>query len=239
MHHAHAAPATAAGGLDDHRVAHRAADLDDFLGSSGSAPSEPGTQGTPAAFMASLALTLSPIRRMVSGRGPMKAKAGLFDAFAEVGIFREEAVAGVDRLGVGDFGRGNDGGDVQVALTRRRRADADRFVGQLDVFRLGVGLRVHGDGAHAEFAAGAQDAQRDFAAVCYENLAEHAQPITNMGCPYSTAWPFSTWMALITPEMSASISFISFIASITHSVSPALTVWPTSTKGEASGLLAR
>jgi hypothetical protein len=42
------------------------------FGSSGSAPSEPGTQGTPAFNIAALALTLSPIRRMVSGRGPMK-----------------------------------------------------------------------------------------------------------------------------------------------------------------------
>ena len=43
-------------------------------GASGSAPSEPGTTGTPALIMACLALTLSPIRRMVSGRGPMNTK---------------------------------------------------------------------------------------------------------------------------------------------------------------------
>ncbi|STB71802.1 Uncharacterised protein [Chromobacterium violaceum] len=43
-------------------------------GSSGSAPSEPGTQGTPASIIACLADTLSPIMRMVSGRGPMNTK---------------------------------------------------------------------------------------------------------------------------------------------------------------------
>ena len=42
------------------------------FGSSGSAPSDPGTVGTPALAIACLALTLSPIRRMFSGRGPMK-----------------------------------------------------------------------------------------------------------------------------------------------------------------------
>jgi hypothetical protein len=42
-------------------------------GSSPSDPSEPGTQGTPAAIIAFLAETLSPIRRMVSARGPMNA----------------------------------------------------------------------------------------------------------------------------------------------------------------------
>jgi hypothetical protein len=41
---------------------------------SGSAPSDPGTTGTPALIIACLALTLSPIKRMFSGRGPMKTK---------------------------------------------------------------------------------------------------------------------------------------------------------------------
>ena len=44
------------------------------FGSSGSALAEPGTVGTPALIIASLAETLSPIRRIDSGRGPMKAK---------------------------------------------------------------------------------------------------------------------------------------------------------------------
>jgi hypothetical protein len=44
------------------------------FGSSGSAPRSPARTGTPAFFIASLALTLSPIRRMESGRGPMKTK---------------------------------------------------------------------------------------------------------------------------------------------------------------------
>ena len=44
------------------------------FGSSGSAPSEPGTQGTPALVIATFALTLSPIRRIVSARGPMNTK---------------------------------------------------------------------------------------------------------------------------------------------------------------------
>jgi len=35
-------------------------------------PSDPGTQGTPEAFMTLMADTLSPIKRMVSARGPTK-----------------------------------------------------------------------------------------------------------------------------------------------------------------------
>ena len=43
-------------------------------GSSPSGPPEPGTQGTPASFIARIASTLSPIMRMVSALGPMKTK---------------------------------------------------------------------------------------------------------------------------------------------------------------------
>ena len=39
-----------------------------------SGPSEPGTHGTPAAFIALMAETLSPIMRIVSGFGPTKMK---------------------------------------------------------------------------------------------------------------------------------------------------------------------
>jgi hypothetical protein len=42
--------------------------------SSGNAPAEPGTVGTPASIIACLAETLSPIRRIDSGRGPMNTK---------------------------------------------------------------------------------------------------------------------------------------------------------------------
>ena len=43
-------------------------------GSLPSGPSEPGTQGTPVAFIARIAETLSPISRIVSARGPMNVK---------------------------------------------------------------------------------------------------------------------------------------------------------------------
>ena len=39
-------------------------------GSSGSGPPEPGTHGTPAAFIVRIADTLSPISRIVSAFGP-------------------------------------------------------------------------------------------------------------------------------------------------------------------------
>ena len=43
-------------------------------GSSPTGPSEPGTHGMPAARIVAIAESLSPISRIVSGRGPMKMK---------------------------------------------------------------------------------------------------------------------------------------------------------------------
>jgi hypothetical protein len=59
--------------------------------------------------------------------------------------------------------------------------------------------------------------------------------ITNNGSPYSTGWPFSTRTAFITPLLSDSISLSSFIASMIQSVSPSLTVCPTSTNALEPG----
>jgi hypothetical protein len=38
---------------------------------------------------------------------------------------------------------------------------------------VGIGGRMHGDGLDAQFLAGAQDAQCDFAAIGDEDLVEH------------------------------------------------------------------
>src|SRR3981189_1742528 len=63
----HAAAAAAAGRLDQHGVA-------DALGFPRGRPADPGTVGMPSRVAASLASTLSPIMRICSGVGPMKAK---------------------------------------------------------------------------------------------------------------------------------------------------------------------
>ena len=62
---------------------------------------------------------------------------------------------------------------LEIALGRRRRANVHRFVGLAHVRRARVGVAVDGDRRDAELAAGADDAQRDLAAVGDENLGEH------------------------------------------------------------------
>ena len=61
----------------------------------------------------------------------------------------------------------------------------------------------------------------------------------NSACPNSTTSAFLTKISTTLKSPSASISFISFIASTIHSALPLLTLWPISTKGSASGPGAR
>jgi hypothetical protein len=83
----------------------------------------------------------------------------------------------MDGVDVGDLGSGDDGGHIEIAVGRARRADADGLVGKADVERVAVGLAVDGDGANAEFPAGVDDAQRDFAAIGNQYLTKHSFPL--------------------------------------------------------------
>ena len=51
----------------------------------------------------------------------------------EVRVLRQEAVAGVDRVDVGDLRRGDDVRDRQIGLRARTGPDADGLVGELEV----------------------------------------------------------------------------------------------------------
>ena len=101
----------------------------------------PGTTGTPAFFHRVLGAHL--VAHQADGLGARadEDEAALLDALGEIGVLGEKAVAGMDRLGVGHFRRADDRRDVEVARAGRRRADAHRFVGELHVLRVGVGLR--------------------------------------------------------------------------------------------------
>ncbi len=98
---------------------------------------------------------------------------GTLDLFREIRVLGEKAVARMDRLGVGHLSGADDRRYVQIARGRGRRADAYGFVGELDVFSLGVGLGVNHYGSDAELAAGALNAQRNLAAVGDQDLFKH------------------------------------------------------------------
>jgi len=93
--------------------------------------------------------------------------------FSEVCVFAQKAIAGMNGVDVGDFGGGDDGRHVEIAVGGPGRTDADGLVGKADVERVAVGLGVDGDRADAEFPAGVDDAECDFATIGDENFTKH------------------------------------------------------------------
>ena len=173
MRDLHAAAAAAGGGLDQHRKADLARDRERVLVVDVTPPSEPGTHGMPSALAVRLASILSPIWRMCSALGPMKWMLCSFEDFGEAGVLGQEAVARMHGVGAGDLAGGEQRRDVEVAVLRRRRADADALVGEAHMHGVGVGGRMHGDRRDAELLAGAQHPERDLAAVGDEDFVEH------------------------------------------------------------------
>ena len=174
MYDPHAAAAAPRDGLHHHRVAHlfghvqrvvfgfkrTVAARDDRDAGAGHYPARRG-------LVAHVGYGL--VRRPDEGEVGSPARLG------EVRVLRQEAVPRVDGFGVGDFGGGDDARDVEVRLGAVRRADAERLVGVADVEALGVGLAVYGDGFNAHLAAGADDADGDFAAVGYQYFIEQLE----------------------------------------------------------------
>ena len=113
-----------------------------------------------------LRLELVPAGAQRLGRGPYPDEPGRADRLREVRALREEAVAGVDRVGVRLPRRAN------LLLRLQVAADVDCLVRFARVQRAAVVGRDDGDGRNAELATRAEDAERDLAAVCYEELAD-------------------------------------------------------------------
>ena len=184
---------------------------------------------------------------MARGTGADETDVAAFADIGEMGVLGKKTVAGMDGVDVGDFRRADDAVDAEVAFVAGGFADADGFVGQLDVHGIGVRLRINRDGADVQFLAGADDADGDFSAVGDQNFFKHGLSvkanrvqaevlpqfqfgrILNNGWPNSTGLAFSTRIWVMTPLTSALISFITFIASMMQTTVSGLTSVPTST----------
>ena len=105
----------------------------------------------------------------------MKTRSLSSHARTKLGVLGEEPVAGMHRVAARGLGGGDDVRDQQVALRRRGRADAHRLVCELDVERVAVGGRVHGDRLDAELVQRADHAHGDLAPVRDEHSFEHAR----------------------------------------------------------------
>ena len=79
----------------------------------------------------------------------------------------------MDGVRAGDLAGREQRGDVEIAVLRRRRADAHALVGKPHMHGVGIRGGVHGDRRDAELLAGPQHAKRNLAAVGYEDFVEH------------------------------------------------------------------
>ena len=104
----------------------------------------------------------------------------LFEDFGEARVLGQEAVARMHGVGAGDLAGREQRRDVEIAVARGRRSDADALVGEPHMHGVGVGGRMHRDGRDAELLAGAQHAQRDLAAIGYEDFFEHRNMRTKL-----------------------------------------------------------
>ena len=89
---------------------------------------------------------------------------------------RQEAVAGMHRLGARLLAGLNDAVDEQVGFGRGGRADMDGLVGHLHMERIAVGVRIDGDGGDSHAPGGLDDPAGDFATVGDQYFLEHADP---------------------------------------------------------------
>ena len=93
-------------------------------------------------------------------------------AAANSRVLREESVSGVHGLRAGADRGLDDRVDVEVALPRRRGADAHGGVGLRDVAGAGVGVAVDGDRADTHGRSVRMTRHRDLAAVGDQNGVE-------------------------------------------------------------------
>ena len=109
----------------------------------------------------------------VFGLRPDELHAVFGENFGKARILGQKSVAGMHGVGAGDLAGRQDGGNVEVAVLRRGRADADALVGKAHMHGVGVGGGMHGHRRNAELLAGAQHPQRDLAAIGDQDFIEH------------------------------------------------------------------
>ena len=97
----------------------------------------------------------------------------------ETGVFRQEAVAGMHRVGAGDLAAAERCGNVQIALAGRWRPDTDAFIGQPHMHGVGIGRECT---ATVSIASSCRPAgcAGDLAAIGDQHLGKHlpAAPVS-------------------------------------------------------------
>ena len=176
---AHAAPAASRRGLEQHRKAHLGSHLPRLVEVDG--PVRARDEGHARLGHGLFGRDLVAHRLDGLRPRPDEDEVVVLAREREGSILGEEAPARMDGVALGRGCGGDEGRDAQIAVGRERWPDVNRAVGEADVEALAVGGRVHGDGLDAELAAGADDADRDLAAVGDQDALEHEPSRLELG----------------------------------------------------------
>ncbi len=167
----HADAAASGRALDHHRIADAVGSPHRLLGIGQQAAA--GRQRH-AAVLGDLARgMLQPECPHLVGRRTDEDDAGLGAGLGEAGVFRQEAVAGMDRFGAGGARRFQDAVGVEVAFRNGSRPDADRLAGHGDMQRMPVGFGIDRDGGDPHPIQRSDHAAGDLAAIGDQDFSEH------------------------------------------------------------------
>jgi len=139
VRHAHSPPASAGGGLDDYGVPDLVCDLDGGI-LTGDLTVRAGNNGHthPPGKLARGDLVTQKLHRL--RRRSDEGDPAFAAYLGKVRVLGEETITRMDRLDIGYFGGTYDTGDIEIALGRTGRSDADRLIGKPDILGVLVGL---------------------------------------------------------------------------------------------------
>src|SRR3989440_3307515 len=133
------------------------------------------------------------------------------DDVREFGVFRQEAVARVDRVSPGDLRGGDDARNVEVAVAGGRATDAHVVVREPRVQAVPVRLRVDGDRIDVQLLARTDHPQGDLPAVRDQHLLEH-QGVMSPRSPAAAVVPPNAWLSPESTPETFSANSLGFVA---------------------------
>src|SRR6266481_10027631 len=170
--HAHAAPAAAGGRFYDHRVADLRGPLTRFFGRADH-PIGSGENRNIGTLHRLARFFLFPHQPDDLRWRPNELDLRTLTYLGEVGVLAQQPIAGMDGVNIGDFRRADHCGNIEIALRRAWRANADGFIGKTDVQRVAVSVTIDRHRLNTQLFARANHTQRNFTPVCNQYFLEH------------------------------------------------------------------
>src|SRR5579859_5769424 len=111
-------------------------------------------------------------RHHFSGRAD-KRDIDIVTDFSKAGIFREKAIARMDRLCISNKSGTDNIRDVEITFPARSWPDTNTLICQTDRERVTVGFGMGDHAAYPHLAASPNNAERDFAPISNQNFTKH------------------------------------------------------------------